>query len=117
MARVSLLAGDAARGSGGPVGLDRAAGGGTGGPATSLVTAGVMLHTEAPGRAPMAPLSWGYAEKLPAGSAGGRSDRLGALQDYPGGTRRRCMQKAQLPLAGSRACGRAGYAGGLMDVG
>jgi hypothetical protein len=68
MARVPVLAGDAARGSGGPVGLDRAAGGGTGGPATSsLVTAGVMLHTEAPG--PMAPLSWGYA-KLPAGSAG-----------------------------------------------
>jgi hypothetical protein len=50
MARVPVLAGDAARGSGGPVGLDRAAGGGTGGPATSsLVTAGVMLHTEAPG--------------------------------------------------------------------
>jgi hypothetical protein len=44
----------------------------------------------------MAPLSWGYA-KLPAGSAGGRSDRLGALQDYPGGTRRRCMQKGPTP--------------------
>jgi hypothetical protein len=115
MARVPVLAGDAARGSGGPVGLDRAAGGGTGGPATSsLVTAGVMLHTEAPG--PMAPLSWGYA-KLPAGSAGGRSDRLGALQTTQAARGGGACKKAQLPRAGSRACGRAGYAGGLMDVG